>query len=198
MEEGGSLVAGRQHPLTRRRPLPSSDREPSPWVMPLVNTLLREPLERAFEDHGLAMPANRIETLSVHVLRAYLHHTSAIAALAANVSSYYESLGLLAILPLDLPKLVRPVGVMCSRQRPVAAGMEALIGGLGSGSGPARSPEAAGDLPELPPGRARPSRGGGEAAMQSPGAGPGGSAWQAERLAAGDSQREGQKNKKGA
>lgn len=98
-----------------------------PWVIPPVNTLLREPLERAFEDHGLAMPANRIETLSVHVIRAYLHHTNAIAALATDVSRYYESLGLLAILPLDLPKLVRPVGVIWNRQRPITPGTENLI-----------------------------------------------------------------------
>jgi hypothetical protein len=65
-----------------------------------VNTLLREPLERPFEDQGLAIPPNRIETLSVHVIRAYLHYTKAIAALASDVSRYYESLGLLAILPL--------------------------------------------------------------------------------------------------
>ena len=127
MEEGVNLVAGRSHPLARRRRLRWSDLTPYPWVLPPVNTLLREPLERAFEDHGLAMPANRIETLSVHVIRAYLHHTNAIAALATDVSRYYESLGLLAILALDLPKLVRPVGVLWSRQRPVTPGTETLI-----------------------------------------------------------------------
>ena len=127
MEEGVSLVAGRNHPLARRKRLRWSDLTLYPWVLPPVNTLLREPLERAFEDHGLPMPANRIETLSVHVIRAYLHHTNAIAALAADVSGYYESLGLLAILSLELPKLVRPVGIMWNRQRPITPGAEALM-----------------------------------------------------------------------
>jgi DNA-binding transcriptional LysR family regulator len=127
MEEGVSVVAGRHHPLVRRRRLRWSDLRPYPWVLPPVNTLLREPLERVFEIHGIAIPANRIETLSVHVIRAYLHYTTAIAALAADVSRYYESLGLLAVLPLELPKLVRPVGVVWSRHRPVSPGALTLI-----------------------------------------------------------------------
>jgi DNA-binding transcriptional LysR family regulator len=127
MEEGVSLVAGRGHPLARRKRLRWSDLALYPWVLPPVNTLLREPLERAFEDHGLAMPANRIETLSVHVIRAYLHYTKAIAALASDVSRYYETLGLMAILPLELPKLVRPVGIVWNRQRPITPGAEALM-----------------------------------------------------------------------
>jgi DNA-binding transcriptional LysR family regulator len=127
MEEGVSVVAGRHHPLVRRRRLRWSDLRPYPWVLPPVNTLLREPLERVFEIHGIVIPANRIETLSVHVIRAYLHYTTAIAALAADVSRYYESLGLLAVLPLELPKLVRPVGVVWSRHRPLSPGALTLI-----------------------------------------------------------------------
>jgi DNA-binding transcriptional LysR family regulator len=127
MEEGVSVVTGRHHPLVRRKRLRWSDLKEYPWVLPPVNTLLREPLERLFQDHALAMPANRIETLSVHVIRAYLHHTNAIAALAADVSRYYESLGLLAVLPLELPKLVRPVGIIWNRQRPVSPSTQALM-----------------------------------------------------------------------
>jgi len=140
MEEGVSIVAGRHHPLAGRKRLRWSDLKPYPWVLPPVNTLLREPLERVFEANGIAMPANRIETLSVHVIRAYLHHTDAIAALAADVSRYYESLGLLAVLPLDLPGLVRPVGVIWSRHRPIAPGTKALIECLEEVARPGKSP----------------------------------------------------------
>jgi len=127
MEEGVVLVAGRHHPLARRRRLRWSDLREFPWVLPPVNTLLREPLERAFERHGMPLPTNRIETLSVHVMRAYLHYTDAIAVIAEHVSRYYESLGLLAILPLELPRLARPVGAIWSRQRPLAPATQVLI-----------------------------------------------------------------------
>lgn len=143
MEEGVSVVTGRHHPLVRRKRLRWSDLKEYPWVLPPVNTLLREPLERLFQDHALTMPVNRIETLSVHVIRAYLHHTNAIAALATDVSSYYESLGLLAVLPLDLPKLVRPVGIIWNRRRPVSPSAQALMQCLEAVARRARSPKAA-------------------------------------------------------
>lgn len=143
MEEGVNVVAGRHHPLARRKRLRWSDLKPYPWVLPPVNTLLREPLERVFEIHGIAIPANRIETLSVHVIRAYLHYTDAIAALAADVSRYYESLGLLAILPLELPRLVRPVGVVWNRHRPLTPGTQALIQCLEEAGRLGRQPAAA-------------------------------------------------------
>ncbi len=142
MEEGVSVVTGRHHPLVRRKNLRWSDLQNYPWVLPPVNTLLREPLERLFQDHALAMPANRIETLSVHVIRGYLDHTNAIAALAADVSRYYASLGLLAILPLELPKLVRPVGIIWNRQRPVSPSTQALMQCLEDVAQSARSPKA--------------------------------------------------------
>jgi DNA-binding transcriptional LysR family regulator len=129
-EEGVSLVTGPHHVLATRKRLRWSDLTDFPWVMPPVNTLLRGPLERAFERHGIPIPANRVETLSVHVIRSYLHHTNAIAALAADLSGYYESLGLLAILPLELPGLVRPVGVIWSRQRPLSPSAQELIDSL--------------------------------------------------------------------
>jgi DNA-binding transcriptional LysR family regulator len=144
----------------RRKRLRWSDLERFPWVLPPVNTLLREPLERVFEDQGLALPANRIETLSVHVIRGYLHYTNAIAALASDVSRYYESLGLLAILPLELPKLVRPVGIIWNRQRPITPGTQALIECLENAARLARSRRAVVDAPAA---RARSSRIGADA-----------------------------------
>lgn len=158
MEEGVTLVAGRHHPLARKKRLLWSDLKEFPWVMPPVNTLLREPLERAFERHGMPIPANRIETLSVHVIRAYLHYTDAIAALAKDVSRYYESLGLLSILPLELPSLVRPVGVTWSRQRPLAPVTQVLIDCLEEVARTGNLPEEPLRARDAPPVRAQAPR----------------------------------------
>jgi DNA-binding transcriptional LysR family regulator len=130
MQEGVALVTGCHHPLASRKRVSWEHLTDFPWVWPPVNTLLRGPLERAFERNGVPLPANRIETLSVHVIRTYLHHTDAIAALAADVSRYYESERMLAVLPIELPGLVRPVGVMWSRQRPLSPAAQALIESL--------------------------------------------------------------------
>jgi len=129
-QESIALVTGCHHPLASRKRVTWEQLTDFPWVWPPVNTLLRAPLERAFERNGIPLPANRIETLSVHVIRTYLHHTNAIAALAADVSRYYESERMLAVLPIELPGLVRSVGVMWSRQRPLSPAAQALIESL--------------------------------------------------------------------
>jgi DNA-binding transcriptional LysR family regulator len=129
-QESIALVTGCHHPLASRKRVAWDQLTDFPWVWPPVNTLLRAPLERAFERHGIPLPGNRIETLSVHVIRTYLHHTNAIAALAADVSRYYASERMLAVLPVELPGLVRPVGVMWSRQRPLSPAAQALIESL--------------------------------------------------------------------
>ena len=122
-----------------RKRLRWSDLQAYPWVLPPVDTLLREPLERAFEHHGLPMPANRIETLSVQIIRAYLQLTEAIAFLAGDVSMHFKRLGLIAVLPLQLPNVLRPVGMTWHRQRPLSPSAKLLMHCLEEASRPSRA-----------------------------------------------------------
>ena len=129
---------------------------------------LREALTRLPEREALVLQLYYVEELNVYeiaeVLDVPMHQVivevrrmgggfggketqanpyAAIAALAADVSRYYESLGLLAILPLELPKLVRPVGIIWNRQRPVSPSTQALMQCLGDVARIARSPKSA-------------------------------------------------------
>ena len=49
-----------------------------------------------------------------------LQLTDSLAVLAGGVAKHYRALGLLSILPLELPKMLRPVGMIWSRQRPLS------------------------------------------------------------------------------
>lgn len=126
-EEGVTLVAGRGHQLARRKQLHWSHLKELPWVLPPTGTLLREPVERAFERHGMPLPTNRVETLSVHLICSYLQFTNAVAFLGKDVSKHYQGIGLIDILPLELPRLLRPVGVAWSRQRPLSPTAELML-----------------------------------------------------------------------
>ncbi len=137
MEEPVALVADRDHPLAKRRKLDWADLARYPWVLPPVGTLLREPLEQAFRRHGLALPDSPIETVSVHVITAYLQLTDALAVLAGDVSRHYRSLGLIAILPLELPTRVRPLGVTWNRQRPLSPSARLMMECLEQAAHPA-------------------------------------------------------------
>jgi len=126
-EERTTVVAGRAHALARRRKLDWADLGEHPWVLPPAGSLLRDPLEAELQRHGVPIPANSIESLSVHVIVMILQITGALACLSRDVAKHYEGLGLISILPLELPEMVRPVGMTWSRARALSPGAKLVM-----------------------------------------------------------------------
>lgn len=126
LEEPVMLMTGRHHPLTKKKKLKWSDLQAYPWVLPPSGSLLRDPLERTLEQHGLTLTNNYIETLSTHLARAYLQITDAIAVMAGGVAVSDASQPL-AVLPLSLPKLMRPAGVLWNRNRAMTPGASLML-----------------------------------------------------------------------
>ena len=121
------VVAGLNHPLTTRQDLTWKDLGAYPWVLPPVGSLSREPLEDALQQHGGSMPADYVETLSIHVITGYLQHSQAIGVVSQIVARHYIQAGLLAQLPLVLPDPERPIGVTWSRLKPISPAMQTFI-----------------------------------------------------------------------
>ena len=128
LEEPVMLMTGRHHPLARQKKLKWSDLKSFPWVLPPAGSLLREPLERTLERHGLTLANNYIETLSTHLARAYLTITDAIGVMAGAVAK--DPSQPLSILPLSLPRLMRPAGVLWNRNRVLTPGAHLMIAAL--------------------------------------------------------------------
>ncbi|VCU68184.1 HTH-type transcriptional regulator GbpR [Pigmentiphaga humi] len=105
------LVVRRTHPLVGKENLGWRDLQGYPWVLPPRGALLRDPLERELERHGVPMPNDYIETLSVHLTLAYLQSTDAIACLAGHVANTPATPDLVDILPLRMPALIGRVGI---------------------------------------------------------------------------------------
>jgi len=57
----------------------------------------------ALQQNGCALPADFIETLSVHVINGYLRSSEAIGSLSRVAAHHYIEMGVLAQLPLALP-----------------------------------------------------------------------------------------------
>jgi DNA-binding transcriptional LysR family regulator len=125
LEEPVMLLTGRHHPLAKKKKLKWSDLQPYPWVLPPTGSLLRDPLERTLEKHGLTLANNYIETLSTHLARAYLNITDSIAVMAGAVSN--DAAQPLTILPLGLPRLMRPAGVFWNGNRVLTPGATLMI-----------------------------------------------------------------------
>ncbi|WP_223552484.1 LysR family transcriptional regulator [Pseudomonas sp. BF-R-01] len=117
-EDNTVAVVGPQHPFAKRIDVTWSDLVEFPWVLPPSGSLLQAPLLATFRRHGVPLPSTYIETLSANVIQSFIHETDSIAFLSGSIASDYEQRGLLSILTLALPRLVRPVGVLWLAHRP--------------------------------------------------------------------------------
>ena len=125
LEEPVMLMTGPHHPLAKRKRLRWSDLEPYPWVLPPTGSLLRDPLERILERHGVTLSDNCVETLSTHLARAYLTMTDAIAVMAGTMAT--DPSQPLSVLPLALPRLMRPAGVLWNQNRALTPNAQLLV-----------------------------------------------------------------------
>jgi DNA-binding transcriptional LysR family regulator len=125
LEDPVTLVTGRHHPLARKKNLKWSDLQPYPWILPPPGSILRDPLERALEVHGVPLTNNYIETLSIHVVRAHLQVSDFIAVMADTPAN--DPTQPLHTLPLSLPRLLRPSGVLWNRNRGLTPSAKLMV-----------------------------------------------------------------------
>ena len=124
IEEPVTLVTGLHHPLARRKTLDWSDLHPYPWILPPPGSILRDPLERALEAHHVPLTGNYIETLSNHVARTQLQISDFIAVMSGTPNDTTQPLH---TLPLSLPRLLRPAGVLWNRNRGLTPSAQLMV-----------------------------------------------------------------------
>ena len=120
------LVVARGHPLTKKKKIRWGDLSAYPWVLPPIGSLQREPLENALQQNGCALPADFVESLSVHVITGYLQASNAVGSLSRIAAHHYIKTGVLKQLPLVLPDPQRPIGMMWSRHKLVSPSVAAF------------------------------------------------------------------------
>lgn len=125
IEEPVILMTGSHHPLARKKTLKWSDLRPYPWILPPPGSILRDPLERTLEAHDVPLTNNYIETLSIHVARAHLQVSECIAVMAGTPVN--DTGPRLHTLPLSLPQLLRPAGVLWNRNRGLSPSAKLML-----------------------------------------------------------------------
>ena len=159
LREQVMLVTGHHHPLARRKTLQWSDLRPYPWILPPPGSILRDPLEQVLEANGVPLTNNYIETLSIHVIREQLQVSDFIAVMGSMLLG--DPLQPFYVLPLSLPRLFRPTGVLWNRNRGLIPSAELVVScleevaqhltmGLGSVSPKVSSPAQAKRLRRSP------------------------------------------------
>ncbi|AZP72695.1 LysR family transcriptional regulator [Pseudomonas poae] len=128
LEEPVVLMTGRHHPLASKKNLSWSDLCDYPWILPPPGSILRDPLERALEANNVPLTNNYIETLSIHVVRAHLQVSDFIAVMAGSLAN--DPVQPFHKLPLNLPRLLRPTGVLWNRNLGLTPSAQLMVSRL--------------------------------------------------------------------
>ncbi|MBW7982711.1 LysR family transcriptional regulator [Enterobacillus tribolii] len=124
------LATGSHHPLGQKKHVTWDELRHSPWILPPHASLMRQPIEEEFRRHRLALPSDYIESVSTMINVGILQHGNAVAFLPSVVAHYYARLGVLAVLPPSIPKLVHPVGIMHMKNQALSPSAMLLIATL--------------------------------------------------------------------
>lgn len=109
--DGVVVVARADHPFTRLRNLRFGDGLDLGWVLPFKGVPLRTHFERALQGAGFELPKQIIETDSMATVRSLLMKSDRLAVLSYHQVYHETEFGMLKILPMPIPSIVRPVGL---------------------------------------------------------------------------------------
>lgn len=157
-DEPMSIVCRPDHPLARKARPGWGDLAGLAWVVPPPWASSRIKLNQMFYKHGLAPPADLVETASFLVTLMFVRERPAIGFVARSVARHLEQEGLAKVLGIDVPIELPPVGIISLRGRIRTPAAEQLVEclrtvGKGARRAPLKRPSAA-----APATRRRPAR----------------------------------------
>lgn len=107
-----SVICGTAHPLLSSRRLTLRHLANLPWILQPPNSPMREVLERAFRDEGMATPSNLIETASILTTTTLLQEADMVAVAPSTIAKQYSAAGLIGILPIRIKLRLEPYGII--------------------------------------------------------------------------------------
>lgn len=120
-------VVKRGHALTRKKKPGWSDLAGMPCVLPPPWASLRVKIEQTFYRYGLNPPVDILETSSFLALTTFVKERDAAGFLARSVGLHFQKEGLLAVLPIDVPIELPPIGLITLRGRRLTPSSEQLM-----------------------------------------------------------------------
>jgi DNA-binding transcriptional LysR family regulator len=111
-EEPVSAVVRPGHPLLNVAGLSLAAVEKKPWIVPPSGSVLRHRFDLMFREAGLAPPAQLIETASLLFVTKMLQQTDFISVVPTEVARYYQTYGMVAILPMPLSCTMDSFGII--------------------------------------------------------------------------------------
>ncbi|GBQ82142.1 LysR family transcriptional regulator [Gluconacetobacter johannae DSM 13595] len=139
-DEDLRIVVGPDHPLLARGDLALRDLVGERWLLQPGTSPMRRAIDAAFTVERLSFPPHPVESASVTATICMLAETSLIAVLPHRVSAFFVRRGIIAELPVQLPRILRPYAMVTLRNRPAGNALTRMMallraGAAGDGTG---------------------------------------------------------------
>ena len=131
-EEPVSAITRPGHPLQGVANLSLRDALNAGWIVPPSGSILRHRFELMFQEVGLEAPVNIIETSALLFTTKMLQQSDMIGVVATDVARYYESHGIVSILPMTLPCQMDAFGISTRPDRLLSPAAKVMLRALKS------------------------------------------------------------------
>jgi LysR family transcriptional regulator of gallate degradation len=130
-EDTLSVVAGVDHPvLKQKRTLTLHELRDQSWIVPLADTPARVAFERAFRAESAEPPQAQLEVNSPSIVRALLLSGERLALVSPRQIQQELRQGILAVLPVEVTRSRRTIGIARLRNSQPSPGMVVLMDAL--------------------------------------------------------------------
>lgn len=141
-EEPMCIVANAEHPLARREGLDMADLMGETWILQPAGGAVRRSMEFVWQDLGLTILPDILETSSILLTTALLRHTSMISVVPVDVAEHYASVGI-AVLPVNTRVKMERLAIMTRRNAALSPAVEAFLAVLRNVHAQRHGPQAA-------------------------------------------------------
>ena len=129
-DDHARIVVRAGHPLLARKRLTLPDLSNQPWVLPRPETSLRRQIDEAFRIENAPAPTSYVESVSILTNRALVLVADHLAVWPVQLVNFEAGLGHVAPLPIDLPTMRQPIGILTLRAARLSPAAETLIAAL--------------------------------------------------------------------
>jgi DNA-binding transcriptional LysR family regulator len=126
-EEFHAVIAGGGHPLAFATGIRLQDLLGQPWILPPPGSLLRDQLATVFQQQGLPVPANVVQTQSLHTILGLLRTSDAVVPLPRETVQPLCDSGFLSVLIDNIGVGMSPFGIITRRKHKLSPGAQALL-----------------------------------------------------------------------
>jgi DNA-binding transcriptional LysR family regulator len=114
-DEPVCAVARPGHPMLGSSALTLKQLAQTPWIVPPMGSVLRHRFELMFQEAGLDIPGQLIETSSILFTTKMLQESGFVAVVPTEVARYYAAYGMMEILPIELTCTMDAFGIILRR-----------------------------------------------------------------------------------